>query len=368
MMRYISGFVLACFLTINDPLNIVEPIKAQAEVVEIDQENKANQDFINLHEQTILATTATEGSTSEDIAFDELSFDEMIEYNEGNQRMLSLLYDEETTEIILYFIDDSLTYLGWTNYEPTSNPVGEGYVSDTSELTASIKKIDNNENRQLEIDSGDRQVYFDYNTELINSQLHAFSFLIDEADLDIDIAIDPSDTPSDNLTESIEESIEDASLDYVELVDDPAWLIEETNQPPSVLIEAYERIKSGGELELEKPDESTEAYDIYLGSTSELFVKLEVTKQSPLLVTLNHYTSDVYQSFPNHFDVNRTYDAEELVNRLGPVTIKQFDLEHLTERYAWIRLADDNVSNVLNAFPDPQSDGEYIVEFNEIEE
>lgn len=368
MIRHIVWPLMISCLMVSGLINHFEQVNAQEEVIEIEQANKANQDFINIHEQIILATNATEGSSTADISFDELSFDEIIEYNEGNQQMLSLLYDDETTEIILYFIDDRITYLGWTNYESNSNPIGEGYIGDSSELSALIKKVDDHDGRELEIDSGNKQVYFDYNTELVNSQLHTFAFLIDEADLEIDIAINPADMSSTNLTESKEESIEEASLNYAELVEDPAWLVEETNQPPSVLIEAYERVKSGGELELEEPEDSNDIRDIYLGKTDDLFVKLEVTKESPNLITLNHYTPDIYLSFPEDIDTGKTYTAEELVNILGPVTIKQLDLEHLTERYAWIRLANEEPSKVLNAFPDPNSNGEYRVKYNEIEE
>ncbi len=371
MIHYLFSLILVFSFSFGFSVIESQSIIAQEES-DVQEENQANQDFSTLHDETILATAATEGTVSADINLDKLAYDELIEYNEGNQKMWSLLYDDETTEIILYFIDDSLTYLGWTNYEPKSNPIGEGYISDTNELKATIKKIENDNHQQLEIDAGDKKEHFDYHTELINSQRHAFELLIEAADLEIDIAIDSSETPVENLTESreesMEESIEEASLNYKELVENPAWLVEETNQAPSILIEAYERIKSGDESKLEEPDESDTNRDIYLGNNEDLFVKLEITKNEPFLVTLNHYTPDIYQSFPADFDVNKTYTAEELVNVLGPVTIKQFDLEHSTERLAWIRLANDEMPSVLNAYPDLESDGKYIIEFSEIEE
>ncbi|MBG9988611.1 hypothetical protein HZY88_06450 [Aerococcaceae bacterium DSM 111176] len=327
---------------------------------EIDQtaevENSAIQDFNFLKENLKLHSADSIGSNVSEIPIDRLSFDDEFDHEFENQRLVTYFYDDETIEIALYFIDDYLVYLGWTDYTNDQELIGQGFSADNS---ATITLEEGHEN-QFTIDDGQTKSSFDYYSTISESQRLTLEFLQPELEILINVLNLPDVSEIEEDTNE-----EDTTLDYSEFVDNPAWIGIETDHQIVELINAYESLKETGEFDLDQSNESTDFSEIYYANTDNEFAMLEITDGADSLVTLSHYTSEIYTAFPDDINVSQNYTSQELIEYFGPVTISQYNQADETERFAWIRLDNDD-EKVLVALLN--AEGEYEIEFVETEE
>lgn len=346
------GLILSA---VTVPITMI--VSAQETELPTKIENSAKQDFELLKESLSLDSQDTQGSVIEDIPVNQLSFAEEFQYQSENQELVTYFYDDEAIEIVLYFVDDFLVYYGWTDYSSNQELIGEGYSGDQN---AKIK-LNSDQEDYFIIESGSSESQHEYSTHIIDSQLLTLEALFPE----LDILIDVTELPDIPGVEAEDASNEETELNYEEFIDEPVWIDTETNYQTQEVIEAYDSLKTAGDINLNQPDETTEVSDIYYGSTESDFVKLEVTQGTQSLVTLNNYTPDIYTAFPQDLDLNKTYSSQELFDNLGSPTIKQYNKADETERFAWIRLDNEN-NKVLTALLN--AEGEYKIEFVETEE
>lgn len=339
----------------------VLPVSTVLNAQEIDQtsevENSALQDFTALQENLIIGSANVNGSSVNEIPKERLSFDDEFDHEYENQRLVTYFYDDAAVEIALYFVDDQLVYLGWTDYTSNQELIGQGFSADGS---ATITLIEG-QNNQFIIDDGQTKTTFDHFSTINESQRLTLELLLPE----LEILINVLNLPDVSEIKDSKTNEEESELDYDEFIDNPAWVGIETEHQIDELMNAYQSLKETEKLGLDQPDESSDFSDIYYANGDNESAMLEITNGADSLVTFSHFTSDIYTAFPEDINDNRDYTYQELADFFGQETIRQYNQADGTERFAWIRLDNEN-EKVLVALLN--AEGKYEIEFVETEE